>query len=150
MVGDVGPDGVAAGHDAGAGGGADGCRGVEVIEHDGVFGHLVEVGRLDEGMSGVAAIAVAVVVGHDENDVRWGFDREERKAGEEENGEAKHGKEVMKLLEGVEVRNLVREVFAIRYAWANNSKSNSVNREDLPVSPFRSDDWADNGWEFSG
>ena len=103
MVGDVGPHGVAAGHDAGAGGGADGCRGVEVIEHDGVFGHLVEVGRLDEGMSGVAAIAVAVVVGHDENDVRWGFDREDRKAGEEEKGEAKHGKEVMKLLEGVEV-----------------------------------------------
>ena len=38
----------------------------------------------------------------------------------------------------------VTEVFAIRYSWANNSKSNLVNREDLPVSPFRSDDWADN------
>ncbi len=37
----------------------------------------------------------------------------------------------------------VREVVAIRYAWANNPKSNLVNREGLPVSPFRSDDWAD-------
>ncbi len=39
--------------------------------------------------------------------------------------------------------NAVREVVAIRYAWANNPKSNLVNREGLPVSPFRSDDWAD-------
>ena len=103
MVGDVGADGVASGHDAGAGGGADGSGGVEAIKDDGVLGHFVEVGSLDEGVPGVAAIAVALVVGHDENDVRRGFDREERKAGEEEKGEAKHGKEVMKLLEGVEV-----------------------------------------------
>lgn len=100
MIGDVCANGVAAGHDAGAGGRADGCGGVEAVEDDGVFGHLVEVGSLDEGMTVVAAIAVALVVGHDENDVRWGFDREEWKAGEEEKGEAKHGKELMKYLEG--------------------------------------------------
>lgn len=69
MVGDVGSDGVAAGHDAGAGGGADGSGGVEAIKDDGVLGHFVEVGSLDEGVPGVAAIAVALVVGHDENDV---------------------------------------------------------------------------------
>lgn len=47
---------------------------MEAIEDDGVFGHLVEVGSLDEGMPGVATIAVALVVGHDENDVGRSFD----------------------------------------------------------------------------
>ncbi len=103
MIRNVGADGISPGHDAGAGGRADRSGGVETIEDDGVLGHLVEVGSFHEGMPGVAAIAEALVVGHDENDVGWGFDREERKAGEEEKGEAKHGQEVMKYLEGVEV-----------------------------------------------
>jgi len=76
---------------------------VEAIEGDGVLGHFIEVGSLDEGMPGVAAISVTLIVGHDENDVRWGFDRKEWKACEEEKGEAEHAKEVMKYLEGVEV-----------------------------------------------
>ena len=74
VIGDVGANGIAPGHDAGAGGRADRSGGVEAIEDDGVFGHLVEVGSLDEGMPGVAAIAVALVVGHDENDVGRSFD----------------------------------------------------------------------------
>ena len=69
VVGNVGPDGVAAGEDGGAGGGADGSGGVEVVEDDGVLGHVVEVGSLDERVTGVAAVAVALVIGHDEDDV---------------------------------------------------------------------------------
>ncbi|OUV17206.1 MAG: hypothetical protein CBC46_02810 [Verrucomicrobiaceae bacterium TMED86] len=37
----------------------------------------------------------------------------------------------------------VREVVALRYAWANDPKANLTNKEGLPVSPFRSDDWDD-------
>ena len=35
----------------------------------------------------------------------------------------------------------VKEVVAVRYAWANDPKANLMNKEGLPVSPFRSDDW---------
>ena len=35
----------------------------------------------------------------------------------------------------------VKEVVAVRYAWANDPKANLTNREGLPVGPFRSDDW---------
>lgn len=37
----------------------------------------------------------------------------------------------------------VKEVVALRYAWANDPKANLTNKEGLPVSPFRSDDWDD-------
>lgn len=30
---------------------------------------------------------------------------------------------------------------AVRYAWANNPVANLMNREGLPVDPFRTDDW---------
>lgn len=36
----------------------------------------------------------------------------------------------------------VPEPVAVRYAWANNpARPNLVNSEDLPASPFRTDDW---------
>jgi len=38
--------------------------------------------------------------------------------------------------------NLVTEPEAVRYAWANNPKGcNLYNKEGLPASPFRTDDW---------
>jgi sialate O-acetylesterase len=30
---------------------------------------------------------------------------------------------------------------AVRYAWADNPKCNLYNKEGLPASPFRTDDW---------
>jgi sialate O-acetylesterase len=30
---------------------------------------------------------------------------------------------------------------AVRYAWANNPSCNLYNKEGLPASPFRTDDW---------
>lgn len=35
----------------------------------------------------------------------------------------------------------VSEPAAVRYAWADNPKCNLYNREGLPVTPFRTDDW---------
>jgi sialate O-acetylesterase len=35
----------------------------------------------------------------------------------------------------------VSEPVAVRYAWANNPVCNLYNKEDLPASPFRTDDW---------
>ena len=30
---------------------------------------------------------------------------------------------------------------AVRYGWANSPRCNLYNKEGLPASPFRSDDW---------
>ncbi|MHC4174574.1 MAG: sialate O-acetylesterase, partial [Planctomycetota bacterium] len=35
----------------------------------------------------------------------------------------------------------VSEPVAVRYAWADNPVCNLYNREGLPASPFRTDDW---------
>ena len=35
----------------------------------------------------------------------------------------------------------VKKPVAVRYAWANNPDCNLYNKEDLPASPFRTDDW---------
>jgi sialate O-acetylesterase len=35
----------------------------------------------------------------------------------------------------------VPEPVAVRYAWANNPVCNLYNKEGLPASPFRTDDW---------
>ena len=35
----------------------------------------------------------------------------------------------------------VKEPVSVRYAWANNPVCNLQNREGLPVTPFRTDDW---------
>jgi sialate O-acetylesterase len=35
----------------------------------------------------------------------------------------------------------VKKPVAVRYAWANNPECNLYNREALPASPFRTDDW---------
>jgi sialate O-acetylesterase len=35
----------------------------------------------------------------------------------------------------------VPEPVAVRYGWADNPSCNLYNREDLPASPFRTDDW---------
>lgn len=35
----------------------------------------------------------------------------------------------------------VKFPIAVRYAWANNPDCNLYNEEDLPASPFRTDDW---------
>jgi sialate O-acetylesterase len=37
----------------------------------------------------------------------------------------------------------VPEPAAVRYAWANSPRCNLYNKEGLPASPFRSDDWPD-------
>lgn len=81
VVGDIGADGMSAGEDGGAGGRANGSGRVEAIEDDRVLGHLVEVGSFDEGMSGVAAVTVALVIGHDENEMgRLRGESQDRKA----------------------------------------------------------------------
>lgn len=36
----------------------------------------------------------------------------------------------------------VKEPVAVRYGWANNPPCNLYNKEGLPASPFRTDDWA--------
>ena len=35
----------------------------------------------------------------------------------------------------------VPQPVAVRYAWADNPDCSLVNREGLPASPFRTDDW---------
>jgi len=35
----------------------------------------------------------------------------------------------------------VSEPVAVRYAWADNPVCNLYNKEGLPASPFRTDDW---------
>jgi sialate O-acetylesterase len=35
----------------------------------------------------------------------------------------------------------VKEPVAVRYGWANNPECNLYNKEDLPATPFRTDDW---------
>ncbi|WP_276500150.1 sialate O-acetylesterase [Terrimonas pollutisoli] len=35
----------------------------------------------------------------------------------------------------------VAEPVAVRYAWADNPECNLINSEDLPATPFRTDDW---------
>ena len=35
----------------------------------------------------------------------------------------------------------INEPIAVRYAWANNPVCNLYNKEELPASPFRTDDW---------
>jgi sialate O-acetylesterase len=37
----------------------------------------------------------------------------------------------------------VKDPVAVRYAWAGDPVSNLINKEGLPASPFRSDDWND-------
>jgi sialate O-acetylesterase len=47
-------------------------------------------------------------------------------------------------IEGDEVvvwNDAVREPSAVRYAWADNPECTLYNREGLPASPFRTDDW---------
>ncbi|MBM3860343.1 MAG: sialate O-acetylesterase [Verrucomicrobia bacterium] len=36
----------------------------------------------------------------------------------------------------------VKNPVAVRYAWANNPECNLYNKEGIPASPFRTDDWA--------
>ena len=61
---------VASAHDAGAGGGANrgGC--VEAIEDHTLFRHRIEVRSFYKRMTGEASVAVAMIVRHDEDDVR--------------------------------------------------------------------------------
>ena len=35
----------------------------------------------------------------------------------------------------------VKEPVAVRYAWANNPVCNLFDRQGLPATPFRTDDW---------
>ncbi len=37
----------------------------------------------------------------------------------------------------------VPQPVAVRYAWANAPTCNLYNKEGLPASPFRTDDWTD-------
>jgi sialate O-acetylesterase len=34
-----------------------------------------------------------------------------------------------------------RKLIALRYAWAVNPDCNPFNKEGIPASPFRTDDW---------
>ena len=45
---------------------------------------------------------------------------------------------IMKLLYGMMKLNIL---FAVRYGWANNPVCNLCNSDDLPASPFRTDNW---------
>lgn len=60
---------VAAGEESGAGGGAFWAVVVEACEGDAAGGEGVEVGCADVGGAGVGEVAVAEVVGEDEDDV---------------------------------------------------------------------------------
>lgn len=54
-----------------------------------------------------------------------------------------------KLLDGgtIELRSeKVPQPIAVRYAWQNSPKTNLVGPGDLPISPFRSDDWELYDW----
>jgi len=35
----------------------------------------------------------------------------------------------------------VPDPVAVRYAWANSPQCNLFNKDGLPASPFRTDDW---------
>ncbi len=61
--------GVQARHEHAPGGGADGASGVVVGEAHAFGGHAVQVGRLDEALAVGAEVAVAQIVGQDEDDV---------------------------------------------------------------------------------
>jgi len=37
----------------------------------------------------------------------------------------------------------VKEPKAVRYGWANNPEVNLYNKENLPTSPFRTDNWSE-------
>src|SRR5205823_11999883 len=37
----------------------------------------------------------------------------------------------------------VKDPVAVRYAWAGDPVSNLINKDGLPASPFRSDEWTD-------
>ena len=73
MVWYVGPERMPAGHHAGPGRRADGSACVEAVEDNSAFGHLVDVRRLYEGMSGEPTISVAMVIRHNEDDMGWFF-----------------------------------------------------------------------------
>ena len=60
-------------HEAGARGGAHGSVGVEIGELHALGGETIDVGGLDVGRAHAAEVAVAEIVGEDENDV--GFRR---------------------------------------------------------------------------
>src|SRR5262245_58662182 len=62
---------IAAGQQRGARGGADGLRYVEVGEADPVLGHLIEMGRANSLVAITAEVAVAKIVGEDDDEVGW-------------------------------------------------------------------------------
>ena len=66
---DRGMAGVVAGHQATARRGADGAAGVALREAHALRGQAVEVRRLDLLLAVAAEVAIAQVVGQDENDV---------------------------------------------------------------------------------
>ena len=69
VVGDVCPEGMPAGHHARPCRGANRSAGIETAEDNAGLGHLVEVRGFHEGVTGEPAVAVSMVVRHDENDV---------------------------------------------------------------------------------
>ena len=90
MVGDVGPERMPAGHHAGPGRRANRSACIETVEHDPGLGHLIEVRSLHERMPREPAISVAMVIRHDENDMRplIGRNRGCEQAGQEEQAKA--------------------------------------------------------------
>ena len=73
VVRDVGAERVASGQNAGTCRRADGRGGVEAVEDDALTRHFIKVRRLHERVSREPAIAVSLVVHHDEQDVRFVF-----------------------------------------------------------------------------
>ena len=70
IVGHAGADGVASGHESGAARGADLGGGIELREAQAFGGHTIQIRRLDRRVAVAAEVAVAEVVGQDDDDVR--------------------------------------------------------------------------------
>ena len=87
--------GVSTGDEAGAGGGTDGRGDVAVRAEDSGFGEAVEIRCLDRFAAGDAEVAVAHVIGQDEEDVGAVIGRrgEQQEARDEEEGGDVHSGE---------------------------------------------------------
>ena len=88
---DAGVAGMQAGHEGAAGGGTDGAAGVALGEAHAGGGEGIDVGSADALLAVTAEVAVAEVVGEDEQDVRprWRVGR--FRWGGEEDGEEQGG-----------------------------------------------------------
>ena len=80
VVGNVEAYGIAPGHNASASGREDRSPSIEAVKDDRILRHGVKVGGFYIGMAGESAVPVALVVGHNEYDMRAvvGMQRDEK------------------------------------------------------------------------